>query len=70
MTNGKERPFEFIDETEYEGKYLNSESAKNAVDDLLKNPKWKEFKPASSQKWKNMWILTVKKYLQRSFTER
>ena len=51
LNNNKEHPFEFIDETEYEGKYLNSESAKNAVDDLLKNPKWKEFKPASSQKW-------------------
>lgn len=54
MTNGKERPFEFINETEYEGKYLTSEMAKSAVDDLLKNPKWEhfqKFKPGSSQKW-------------------
>ena len=54
MTNGKERPFEFIDENEYEGKYLTSEMAKSAVDDLLKNPKWEDFekfKSSSSQKW-------------------
>ena len=54
MTNGKERPLEFIDENEYEGKYLTSETAKSAVDDLLKNPKWEQFqkfKPSSSQKW-------------------
>ena len=54
MTNGKERPFEFIDETEYEGKYLTSEMTKNAVDDFLKNPNWEhfeKFKSSSSQKW-------------------
>lgn len=51
LNNNKEHPFEFIGETEYEGKYLTSESAKNAVDELLKNPKWEKFKSSSSQKW-------------------
>ena len=54
LNNNKERPFEFIDETEYEGKYLTSEMAKSAVDDILKNSKWEQFqkfKPSSSQKW-------------------
>ena len=54
LINGKERPFEFIDENEYEGKYLTSEMAKNAVDDFLKNPNWEhfeKFKSSSSQKW-------------------
>lgn len=51
LNNNKEHPFEFIGETEYEGKYLTSESAKNAVDELLKNPKWEKFKSGSSQKW-------------------
>ena len=54
LSNGKERPLEFIDENEYEGKYLTSEMAKNAADDLLKNPKWEhfeKFKSSYSQKW-------------------
>lgn len=54
LTKDKEHSFKFIDENEYEGKYLTSEMAKNAVDDFLKNPNWEhfeKFKSSSSQKW-------------------
>ena len=50
LTNDKEQLFKFVNEIEDEGKYLNSELAKLAADDILKNP---NLQLCSSQKWQN-----------------
>ena len=48
LTNDKEQVFKFVNEIEDEGKYLTSDLAKLAADDILKNS---NFQLHSSQKW-------------------
>ena len=48
LTDDKEQLFQFVSEVENDEKYLNSDLAKRAADDILKNS---NFQLRSSQKW-------------------